>query len=357
MGPKLLPVFFRYSAGAAWLVSLAVSIGFSIHFGMELVRFGDGDRPTSPFTGELRISLIDWIGYYPMVIADQKGFLDRNLKSHGVQVELYKAADTGEMNDLIRTGKVQGTFGVLADFVVLTSLATPVRLVMTTDYSKSDVIVARKGIRAPKDLIGKRIGVPELNSFVEYFSIRSLEKAGVDKHLVSFRTVPAMEIPEAIQAGRIDAGYTWEPALSRARSYGMNEVITSAEQPEMVISGLILRDEVLVNPALPAAIIRSYFEGYDFLIKNPTEGASTIAKFFGIKPEDVIRILKTDAVFVDLANNLKAFEADGVIQKEIKSINHFFGERGSRQTDLSVLQLLDKAPLHEVLRTTSSVSK
>jgi NitT/TauT family transport system substrate-binding protein len=346
--PKEPNTFFL---AACWLSALLVSIGFSIHFGLELVSFGRGDRTAPPFTGDLKIALIDWVGYYPMVVADRKGFIERRLQGTGVHVELVTAANgLGEMNDLIRTGKIHGTFGVLADFVVLKSLETPIRLVMVTDFSKSDVVVARKEIRKPLDLRGKRIGIGELSSFSEYALVRILESAGVDRHSVTFRTVPPMQVPEAIEAGRIDAGYTWEPARSRALATGMNEVISSAVSPEVVLSTLALRDEVLVSPGIAAALILAYFDGLAYLEENPKEFSEIVAKYFSVQANEVLRIMKEDSMFIDLKRNLEIFDANGTVRKEMETINRFFSERGIRQSNDSVARLIDLAPLREAAR-------
>lgn len=345
------------AVAGAWIAALLISIGFSIHFGFELVRFGRGERTLSPFSGELKISVIDWLGYYPFVVAEKKGFIGRRLNGTDVHVEIYRAENTGEMNDLIRTGKVHGTFGVLADFVILNSLATPVRFVLATDYSKSDVIVAKKDIRTAKDLRGKTIGIGELSSFAEYFTIRSLENAGVNRHSVSFRRIPPMQVPEAIQAGKIDAGYTWEPALTRALAAGMNAVISSATSPEMVISGLAFRDEVLVDPNIAAAIILAYYDGLAFYLENPKEFSDIVAQYFGTSADEISRIMKKDSLYLDLQGNVKAFKVGGTVQEEMRSINRFFGERGIRQSDESVATLLDPAPLLEAVHRNKTVSE
>jgi NitT/TauT family transport system substrate-binding protein len=336
---------------ASWLTALLISIGFSIHFGLELVSFGRGERTVPPFTGDLKIALIDWVGYYPMVVADRKGFIARRLQDTGVDVELVTAVNgLGEMNDLIRTGKIHGTFGVLADFVVLKSLEAPIRLVMVTDFSKSDVIVARKEIRKPIDLRGKQIGISELGSFSEYALVRILESAGVDRRSVTFRTVPPMQVPEAIEAGRIDAGYTWEPARSQALAGGMNEVISSAVNPEAVISTLALRNEVLVSPEIAAALILAYFDALAYFEQNPKDFSEIVAKYFSVQANEVLRIMKEDSMFIDLKRNLEIFDANGTVRKEMETINRFFSERGIRQSNDSVARLIDLAPLREAAR-------
>lgn len=346
--PKEPNTFFL---AASWLTALLISIGFSIHFGLELVSFGRGERTARPFTGHLKIALIDWVGYYPMVVADRKGFIARRLQDTGVHVELVTAVNgLGEMNDLIRTGKIHGSFGVLADFVVLKSLETPIRLVMVTDFSKSDVVVARKEIRTPLDLRGKRIGIGELSSYAEYALTQLLERAGVDRKSVSFRTVPPMQVPEAIEAGRIDAGYTWEPARSRALAGGMNVVISSAVNPEAVISTLALRNEVLVSPDIAAGLILAYFDGLAYYAENPKEFSEIIAKYFSVQANDVVRIMTEDSLFIDLKRNIEIFKANGTVHKEMEAINHFFGERGIRQTNDAVASLVDLAPLQEAAR-------
>lgn len=341
----------RLTLAAAWLSALLISIGFSVHFGLELVSFGRGERTLVPFTGELKLAILDWVGYYPMVVADRKGFIERRLQNTGVNVELINApVGISEMNDLIRTGKIHGTFGVIADFVVLKSLATPIRLVMVTDFSKSDVIIAKKEIRTPKELRGKRIGISELSSYAEYAIVRFLEASGVDRNSVTFRTVPPMEVPEAIDAGKIDAGYTWEPALSRATARGMNVVISSAENPELVISSLVFREEVLVNPQIAAAVILAYYDGLAYLAENPKEFSDIVGKYFGIEPKNVLRMMSENALFMDLQKNLQILQKEGAVQREMKSINSFFGQRGIRQSNESVMNILDLAPLIEANR-------
>lgn len=351
-------ITYRLAGAAAWLTALLVSIGFSVHFGLELVRFGRGEQTNPPFTGELKIALLDWVGFYPMVVASRKGFTDRRLQNTGAHVEMVNApVGIGEMNDLIRTGKVHAIFGVLADFVVLKSLATPIRLVMVTDFSKSDVIVAKKEIRTPNDLRGKRIGISELSSYAEYAIIRFLEKAAVDRRSISFQTVPPMQVPEAIEAGRIEAGYTWEPALSRAKSMGMNVVISSAESPELVISSLAFRQEVLVTPQIAAAVVLSYYDGLAYFSENPDDFCNIVANYFGIRAKDVLRFMKEDALFMDLNRNLELFAEDGTVQKEMRSINQFFSERGIRQSNESISRLVDLTPLMEANRIGQAVEQ
>lgn len=349
---------YKFTVAAAWLAALVISVSFSIHFGLELVRFGRGERTLPPFSGELKIALLDWVGYYPIVVADRKGFIERRLQNTGVHVKLVNApVGIGEMNDLIRIGKVHGIFGVLADFIILNSLATPIRLVMVTDFSKSDVIVAKKEIRKPSDLRGKRIGISELSSYAEYAIVRFLENAGVERNSISFRTIPPMEVPEAIEAGTIEAGYTWEPATSRAKAKGMNVVISSAERPEMVISSLIFREEVLVDPRIAAAVILAYYDGLAYLSENPNEFSDIVAKYFGIQARDVLRMMNNDALFMDLEKNLQIFKKNGTVPEEMNSINRFFGERGIRQSNESVAKLVDLAPLLEADRIRKAAGK
>lgn len=195
---------------------------------------------------------------------------------------------------------------------------------MVSDFSKSDVVVARKDIKEPLDLRGKRIGIAELISYAEYALVRILESAGIDRHSVSISNCSCHASSRGDCSGTIDAGYTWEPARQRAIANDMNVVLSSEINPELVISGLALRDEVLVNPEVAAAVILSYFDGLTYLAENPKDSGEIMAKYFGTQPDDVLRILKEDSLFIDLKRNLEIFATGGIVHKEMQGHQSIF---------------------------------
>lgn len=86
-------------------------------------------------------------------------------------------------------------------------------------FSNNDVkVVGRKdrGIEAPSDLRGKRVGITK-GSSGHYFISLFLSKYGLalsDVELVDFKPT---ELPEALADGRVDAISTWEPHVQKAK--------------------------------------------------------------------------------------------------------------------------------------------
>ncbi len=86
-------------------------------------------------------------------------------------------------------------------------------------FSNNDVkVVGRKdrGIEAPSDLRGKRVGVTK-GSTGHYVISLFLSKHGLTLSNVELVDLKATELPEALAAGKVDAICTWEPHVWKAK--------------------------------------------------------------------------------------------------------------------------------------------
>lgn len=331
-----------------WGFVLLSSLSLSIYLARELIHVGTSRQSPKPHEGTIRIATIDWVGYYPLTAAYAAGYLREELAPFHSDVELIKLLDTGEMSDYVRAGRVHGSFGVLTDYVIMLSMDIPVRMVLVSDFSKTDMLISKKNLKAPKDLVGKTIGLSEFNSFAEYFIARALEHYKVNPESVQFKTVQSREVPEAVMSGKIDAGHTWEPDLSRGLKMGLHVVMSSAVRPEDIISGMILRREVLMRPELARGLLRGYFRGLKLLNEDPKLFAELISRFYGTPLEDVRRIIEMDSYFLDLKQNFEVFQPGGLLEQEIQSIHRFFLMRGIRHRDRDPRSVLDPTPLRQI---------
>jgi len=75
-------------------------------------------------------------------------------------------------------------------------------------------------IQGPEDLVGKTIGINALGGVAEVMIKAALDKAGVDWKTVNLIEVPFPEVPAAIAADRIDAGFATEPFLTTVLDQG-----------------------------------------------------------------------------------------------------------------------------------------
>lgn len=130
-----------------WGFVLLSSLSLSIYLARELIHVGTSRQSPKPHEGTIRIATIDWVGYFPLTAAYAAGYLREELAPFHSDVELIKLLDTGEMSDYVRAGRVHGSFGVLTDYVIMLSMDIPVRMVLVSDFSKTDMLISKKTSR------------------------------------------------------------------------------------------------------------------------------------------------------------------------------------------------------------------
>lgn len=83
-------------------------------------------------------------------------------------------------------------------------------------------IFARKdsGIKAPQDLIGKKVGVPSLYTFLHVLARHWLEAKGVDYNKVTFVEISFQQMADALKSGMVDAVDCIDPYYDRVAAVG-----------------------------------------------------------------------------------------------------------------------------------------
>ena len=122
-----------------------------------------------------RIAFNTWIGYSPLVIAKEKGFLAQE----GLDVEITMMEGIGEKNSALIRGDIDGV-GHTADSAV-TSSASGVegQIVYVFDRSLgADGILTSKTIETTADLKGKRVAL-EPGFTGHFFFLSVLHEAGL----------------------------------------------------------------------------------------------------------------------------------------------------------------------------------
>src|SRR5437016_9422502 len=98
---------------------------------------------------------------------------------------------------------------------------------------------AASQIHSVSDLKGKNLGVTELGSGTQTLTTALLHKVGISKDQVHFVPVGAGDtFIAALQQGKIDAGMTTEPTISRILSSGAGKVLVDLRTPESTQAAL-----------------------------------------------------------------------------------------------------------------------
>jgi len=248
----------------------------------------------------LRVSWSLWPGWYPAVIAQQKGLF----KKHGVEVELVFYHTYKDQLPALASGLLDGSALVIGD-ALLDQVAEKVKIVMITDNSNgADQLVAGPGILSPADVVGKKVGV-QSGTFGQLLVQEMLKQNKLPIDSVSYVDVSPEFVPNAIP-NQIDFGHTFEPYASQARAKGFKPIFTSADTPGLIADVVAFRRKIIEQrPEDVKAFIAAWFEAAQYWQANPKEGNAIIATATGQKEKDIS--LEGVKMF-DLPANLNAFK-------------------------------------------------
>jgi NitT/TauT family transport system substrate-binding protein len=259
-----------------------------------------GTNNANKTKGPLRVAWSLWPGYYPMIIAQEKGFFEK----HGVQVEpVFYSLYNNQLPDLA-SSLVDGAVITLSD-TMFDSISSSVKVVLVLDNSAgANQIIANSKISRPQDIRGKRIGVSRATVSGLLLVRQMLQSNGIDPSEVTLVEIPPEKVPNALQ-NTIDLGYTYDPFTSQAITQGGKVIFSSADAPGLIVDVLAMRKEIVEErPEDVKAFVAAWLEAVDYWKSNPAEGNALIAKATGLKPEEVS---SAGADLFDLDANQKTF--------------------------------------------------
>ncbi|MFB8788703.1 MAG: ABC transporter substrate-binding protein [Potamolinea sp.] len=232
----------------------------------------------------LKFAYSAWVGYYPIAIAQEKGFFTKQ----GVNVQIiFLGADEPQLANLV-AGKYDGMITTLGNVISAGTDNSNLRIVLKIDQSAgADVIVAQPQIKSVADLKGKKIGV-DLGKFGELFVTKMLESNGLTTDQVTLSKTNEEQVLTRLKSNEIQAGHTWEPFASQAVKAGWRVIFTSAQTPGLISDVITFRETILkTRPADIRAFIRAWFQSVDYWKANPKEGNAIIGKVLKIPPETI----------------------------------------------------------------------
>ncbi|MEG4233725.1 ABC transporter substrate-binding protein [Microcoleus sp. Pol11C3] len=273
----------------------------------------------------LKVSCVPFVGYTPLIIAQEKGFF----KVQGVEVEL-SYVDYSQLQDAdFSAGKYDGMGLTLGDLVILSATNPDMQAVMVLDESTgADVVVAQSNIKTIPNLKGKKLGA-NLGSFSEVFVTEMLKAFKLTSDDVSLVKVEPLEVPNRLQNNAIQAGHTWEPYLSEALKLGAHILFTSKQTPGLILDLVAFRGEVIRDrPEDIRAFVRGWLQGLSYLEAHIPEGKEIVSKAFKIP----IKTISFDGIdFTELTKNQKFFQSDSpnYISTTAKKYADFFIRAGN----------------------------
>ena len=200
---------------------------------------------SGPTTSNGKIHLQIMVGgmskqiYLPNELTQRLGYFSQQ----GLDVTLLDEASGQSSEDEVLAGQVDAGSGSYNHTIELQAAGKQMECVVQLDVApgEAEVVSTKEAnqIHSWADLKGKNLGVTELGSGTQTLSTVLLHRAGVSPSDVHFIPVGAGDtFIAAMQQGRIDAGMTTEPTISRLVSSGQGKVLTDLRNPQSTSAAL-----------------------------------------------------------------------------------------------------------------------
>jgi NitT/TauT family transport system substrate-binding protein len=290
------------------------------------------EKPKSP----LRLSLLVWPGYFPALIADERGLF----KKRGIDMKIDIHDDMAYGLSEFAAGTYDLTAVPLGDIIPHANIDPKLRIILCPDVSAGGDALVGQGPK-PTDAAkvkGLRVGTTLLG-FGEVFVREWVKKIGLAPDDIILVHVEAAEVMRSLKSGTIDVGHTWSPYLEQAISAGAQVWFDSSETPGLISDVVAVRSEVLrERRADIESFVDAWFEAEEWWRANPDEGSRLLCNRLKIPPEQVTL---TGVKLIDRAGNRAAFLPGGDLRLAVDRYTDFFIARGAIGKNIDRAALLD----------------
>jgi len=241
-------------------------------------------RETEP---PLRIGTNVWIGSEPLYLARDLEQLDREA------VQLVEYPSASEVSRAFRNQAIDGMVISLDELFLLAVDGLQPKVVVVVDVSHgADVVVGRSGMRAMKDLRGKRVAV-ESTALGAFVLSRALTLNRMQASDVNIVHLESNEHPAAFEQGQVDGAVTFDPYRTQLLGAGANTLFDSSQIPGEIVDLLAVRASVLEkNPQAVQTLLTSWFKALDYLEREPKDAAARMATRQQITGEQFLKALE-----------------------------------------------------------------
>ncbi len=212
---------------------------------LVLILSACGSSSNSPSTSNGKIQLKIMVGglskqiYLPNMLTQRLGYFAQQ----GLDVTLIDEASGQSSENEVLAGQVDAGSGSYNHTIELQAKGKQMQSVVLLNVApgEAEVVSAKEAgqIHSVSDLKGKNLGVTELGSGTQTLTTALLHKVGISANQVHFIPVGAGDtFIAAIQQGKIDAGMTTEPTISRLVSSGVGKVLVDLRSPESTQAAL-----------------------------------------------------------------------------------------------------------------------
>jgi NitT/TauT family transport system substrate-binding protein len=235
----------------------------------------------------IRIGLELWPGYAPFYIAEHKGWLEKK----GMSVKLVHGTDNGKMVRLLETRDLDGVGLSLGNLIENLEKGLDIKAVYPLSWTRgAEAVVAGVGssIRQVADLKGKTVYTSD--RVAQYLLYRAMELNGMNLHQLRMETLNSRMISQSLTTGMVEAGVILDPYLSQLTGEKKARIIFSSEKiPGEIMENLVVQGSLLDDDRkeVVSFLIQVLQKAMDWVVKNPEEASTIVAKRMNMAPKAV----------------------------------------------------------------------
>ncbi len=230
----------------------------------------------------------------PYFVALKKGWY----AEEALDVDIMLGKGSGFAVQTVGTGKAD--FGIADTAVAVTGRAKGAEVkVVSALFAKSPNCIhvwKDSGIAHPKDLVGKKVGVPAADTQKVMFPAFA-KIIGIDPKQVNFVNIEPAAKTAALATRKVDAIfdlYTGIPFHTKAIPADQLVSLLWADYGFQAYSNAIITTEKMTeeNPDLIRRFLKASLRGWEFTLKNPEEAIKILAEYHPINIQDYLANLR-----------------------------------------------------------------
>ena len=256
------------------------------------------------YPGKITIGLTEWPGYLPIYIADEQGYF----KQAGLDVQIKKYDSLIDLANDYKDDKVQVETNLTLQAVNELLSGVDQKIIVAIDYSNgADAIMAGQAIKDVPGFKGKKVAY-EKGTLEEFFLEWALNTANLTKNDIVTVDASPEKAASLLASDSVDVAVTYEPFISSTLgSNKFHKVYTSHDAPGLITDILTVKSNFITQyPEASQALVKAYFQGYDFWKTHPDQADAILAKAYNTTGQNIAQQLK-GVTILDLRGNKTAF--------------------------------------------------